>query len=135
MADVSFTAANVTVTTSAIVDEGTAGATVTAGQVLYNSTANGRLILALNDTAAHANAVGHALHGAASGQPLKFIRSGALTLGGGLTKGKSYFVSPNAGAISDSTGVASTRYRTFLGIATSTTVLLCQKLVSGVTSS
>lgn len=136
MADVSYTAGNVVASAGAVLDEGTAGETITAGMALYvNSTGNGRLKKAINTSANAANVVGHALQGASDGQPLKYIKSGSLTLGAGLTKGSSYYCSPTAGGISDSTGVASTRYRTFLGIATSTTVLKVWTLASGVTSS
>ena len=74
MADLSVTAASVLKSANGKVKTGIAGATITAGQALYeDSTDSYKLKLADSDaSAAASNVVGIALHGAASGQPLDY---------------------------------------------------------------
>ena len=81
MADFTITAAQVTRTTGATAT-GTAGATITAGQVLYVDTADANK-LKLFDANGSADAqicVGISLHGASSGQPIEYITDGTLIL-------------------------------------------------------
>lgn len=102
MADITITAANVAQGAGAVVGNGTAGATITAGQPLYIDAADSnKLKLADADaSSAASDVVGLALHGASSGQPLKYIKSGAAYVPGAtLTQGEVYVLSGNAGGV------------------------------------
>lgn len=126
MADVSITASSVQSTPTTVVDRGTAGTTITAGQVLYRDASDSnKLKLALATNLAAAQVAGIALHGAASGQPIAFATGGDLTLNG-LTGGVVYVLSANAGAIAPSADLdtsSNTNYATVLGVASSATNL------------
>ena len=83
MADISVTASAVVASVTALVEHGgKAGATITAGQVLYKDSSDGKLKLADNDsgTAAVRTVYGIALHASLDGQPLSVIKRGPLTL-------------------------------------------------------
>ena len=136
MADLTITAANVSAGANATLDTGTAGATITAGQPVYKDlTDSGKLKLTDKDAAATAVAAGIAVHGASSGQPIDYIKSGDLNLVGGVTRGRIYVVSSTAGGIASATDIATggTQYVTTLGVGTATSVLSVRVQVSGVT--
>lgn len=104
MADITVTAANVAPNTGtvapSVITRGTAGATVTAGQSIYLDSATNTLKLADADAStATASAVGIALHGSLTGQPLAYVTGGFFTPGATLTKGQVYCVSTTAGGI------------------------------------
>jgi hypothetical protein len=69
MADLTITAANVIAGNSAKTETGTAGATVTAGQVVYKDSADNKFKLADNDsaTAGLRSPYGIALHASLAG--------------------------------------------------------------------
>ncbi len=125
MADITITAANVVAGNGARITHGTAGAAVTAGQVVYKDAADGKFKLADCDsaTAAVRSPVGIALHAAAANQPLAIVNSGPVTIGATLTAGVTYYLSPNAGGIAPVADLASGDYPVIMGIATSATVL------------
>lgn len=126
MTDISITAANVAAGSDAVVERGTAGATVTAGQVVYKDPADSKFKLADSDsaTAAARNPYGIALNGASAGQPLAVQRSGDITIGGTLTAGTAYYVSSGtAGGIAPLADIASGDDPILLGLAKSATVL------------
>ncbi len=125
MTDISITAANVAKGADAVVEHGTAGAAITAGQVVYKDAADGKFKLADCDsaTAAAKNPYGIALNGASSGQPLDVQRSGDITIGGTLTEGTAYYLSGTAGGIAPLADIASGDDPILLGLATSTSVL------------
>lgn len=139
MADLTITAADVVkggvgsipVTT----ENGIAGATVTAGQVVYeDATDNNKWKLAdANVSDAAANVKGIALHAALAGQPLQVIKGGPLTLGAILTAGHWYVLSATAGGIAPVADLASGHRSTLLGYAYSTSVLIVAPQVTGVT--
>jgi hypothetical protein len=83
MADLVITAANVLPGSSAVIKEGTAGAAITAGQVVYADSATNTYKLAdcNSATAAVRSPKGIALHAAASGQPIAILTSGLITIG------------------------------------------------------
>jgi len=102
MADLSITAANVAQGTGAILRQGTAGATITAGQPLYIDTGDSNKLKAADadSTALTSTVAGIALHAASDGQPIKYIESGALFVPGAtLTQGEVYVLSGTAGGI------------------------------------
>lgn len=133
MADITITVASVAAGADAVTYQGTAGVTITAGQVVYLDSATGTLKLADSDsaTAAVRSPFGIALHGSLAGQPLLVQRAGSLTIGATLTAGLAYYLSKTAGGICPVADIASGGYSTILGIATSTTVLKLAAMASG----
>lgn len=133
MADISITAANV-VSAGAAVAYGTAGATITAGQMVYLDPTDNRYKLADNDsaTAAVRLPAGMALNGASSGQPLAIAPSGPVTIGAVLTAGVAYYLSSTAGGICPVADLGVGDYPTIIGIATSTSILNINIHPSGV---
>lgn len=135
MADISITAANVVKGSNAVVEAGTAGAAITAGQVVYKDAADGKYKLADADgaTAAAKAPRGIALNGASDGQPLSIIRSGDVSIGGTLVPGTAYYVSPNPGGIAPVGDVLAGDNVVLLGLASSASVLAVDIQNSGVT--
>jgi hypothetical protein len=127
MSDISITAGSVAKGTNAKTRKGIAGATITAGQTLYEDTSdNSKLKLAdANASAATSNCVGIALHGASSGQPIEFVTEdddftpgGTLSLSAGADDGV-YVLSGTAGGIAPVADLASGWYPVILGVAKS----------------
>ena len=83
MADLSITAASVLAGSDASIKDGNLGAAVTAGQVVYLDTSDSRWKLADNNSATAIVRVpgGIALNGGASGQPVKVLTNGPITIG------------------------------------------------------
>lgn len=74
MADYTPVAADVQQSSTAIVRSGTAGATITAGMVLYKDlTDSNKLKAAVCTSATAYKAVGIALNGASDGQPIDYV--------------------------------------------------------------
>jgi hypothetical protein len=125
MADLVITAANVLAGSGAKKVAGTAGATITAGQVVYLDSADSEYKLADADsaTAAVRSPAGIALHGASDGQPLTILSKGPITIGATVTAGVAYYLSPTAGGICPVADLLTGDYPTVLGLATSATVI------------
>lgn len=125
MTDISITAANVMAGNTATIARGTAGAAITAGQVVYLSPTTGKYDLADTDsaTAAVRNAVGIALNGAAAGQPIAVCIKGPVTIGATIAAGVAYYLSGTPGGICPVADVASGDYPLIIGMGASTTVL------------
>lgn len=135
MADLSITASAVVPGTNATVEHGTAGATITAGQVVYRDVSDGKYKLADSDSATAAVRVprGVALNGGADGQPLAIARSGDVTVNAVLTAGTAYYLSATAGGIAPLADLTTGDDVVLLGLAKSTTVLALDIQVSGAT--
>ena len=135
MADLSITAANVVKGSDASTTRGVAGATITAGQVVYKEASSGKFKLADADhaTAEVRQPDGIALHGAADGQPLEVLTGGDITIGATVTAGTAYYLSPNAGGIAPLADVLSGDDVVLIGLAKSTTVLRAIIYAPGVT--
>lgn len=133
MADLVITAANVLKGSGAQVETGTAGASVTAGQVCYLDTSTNTLKLAdcNSATAAVRSPYGIALHAAGSGQPLVVLKSGSITIGATVAVGVPYFVSGTAGGIRPVADNTTGDYVSLVGIGTSTTAIKVAFLESG----
>lgn len=132
MADLVITAANVIADPSATIEHGTAGAAVTAGQMVYEDAATGTFKLAdSNGAAALRSPVGAALHAAAIGQPLAICKRGPITIGAALTAGVAYYLSDTPGGICPVADVGSGEYATIIGIASSASVLKMKIQESG----
>lgn len=126
MADLVITAANVVSGAGAVRENGTAGASIVAGDVVYKDASDSnKLKLADNDsgTAALRSAYGIALHAAASGQPLSVHREGPITIGATVAVGEVYCLSSAAGKICPHADIGAGDYNTIVGIGTSTTVI------------
>ncbi|MDW9792122.1 hypothetical protein GOB42_15155 [Sinorhizobium meliloti] len=138
MADIVITPASVVPGAGAKTTSGTAGATITAGQVVYlDSTTTGKWHHADSDAATAAARgqganVGIALNGASNGQPLEVLTEGPITLGAVLTAGAAYYLSPTPGGIAPLADLLTGDYVTLLGLATSTSVLQVDVQYSGV---
>lgn len=134
MADLVITAANVVAGSGAQIGNGTAGATLTAGDVLYIDTAASNVLkLADANAASPAYTVeGIALHASLTGQPIQYIKLGDLTLGAVMTQGLVYVLSANPGKIAPAADLASGWFTTVLGIAKSTSILTLINRTAGV---
>ena len=133
MADISITAANVVPGSDAIRESGTAGATITAGQLVYLDTSDMKFKLAdSNGAAALRVPNGIALNGASNGQPLSVQKGGDITIGGTLTAGIPYFLSDTPGGLCPLPDVGTGEYSCIVGIAKSTSVLAVNIQPSGV---
>lgn len=135
MADLSITAANVIAGSDAAIVNGRAGATVTAGQVVYREASTGKYKLADNDSATAEVKVpaGIALHGAADGQPLAVQTGGDITIGATLTPGSAYVLSSTPGAIAPVADLGTGDYVVQLGLAKTAAVLALRITIPGVT--
>lgn len=134
MADLTITAANVVPGADAMIERGTSGATITAGQIVARNTDNDYVLADANHaTVALRTPRGIALHGASAGQPLAIARSGDVTLGAVLTAGTDYWLSDVPGGIAPRADVATGERAVLLGVAESTTVLRLDIQDSGVT--
>lgn len=126
MAAISITAASFIPSSSASERTGVAGATITAGQLLYiDTTDSNKLKLCDSDASALAATVaGVARHGASSGQKVTYVtKDPALVIGATLLAGDTLWASPTAGGITKTIGdLVAGNYVTCLGVMTSTTV-------------
>lgn len=135
MADLSITAAQVISGADADFYDGTAGATITAGQVIYQDSVDSLLKLADADgSLAKANAKGIALHGASLNQPLRIQTSGTITLGAAAAPvvGKVYKLSITPGGISPFDDQdAGGQYDTNIGVGAATNTVKLAIYASG----
>jgi hypothetical protein len=125
MAALSITAASVVKGTGAVVNNGTAGATITAGQTVYLDTADSTYKLSDADGASALirSSEGIALNGAGSGQPLAVQIGGDITLGAILTAGVIYVLGDTAGGIMPAADLGASDRVTIIGIAKTTSSL------------
>jgi hypothetical protein len=133
MADISITAANVVPGSDAVRESGTAGATITAGQLVYLDTSDMKYKLAdANGAAALRVPNGIALNGASNGQPLSVQKGGDITIGGTMTAGIPYFLSDTPGGLCPLPDIGTGEFSCIVGIAKSTSVLAVNIQPSGV---
>lgn len=103
MADITITAASVIPSSSAVIEYGVAGATITQGQPLYVDTADSnKLKLADCDAASPANVfAGLSLNAASTGQKVAYCSKdlGGFTIGATVSSGDDIYLSPTAGRI------------------------------------
>ena len=122
-ADVTVTAANVRVSADAQVMPGIFGETVTAGQPLYQSSADGRLYLTDVNVSGKTLITGIAINGGAAGQPaLVCTEDPNFTPGFTLsTSAPVYVASATAGGIAPSADITTGWFTTVLMVAKTTT--------------
>lgn len=125
MADYSVTATAVVASSTADVEHGKAGATITAGQWVYRDSSTGNYLLADSNsaTAAAHTPRGVALNGGASGQPIAIAKSGPVTFNAVFTAGVAVYLSDTPGGMCPVADVGSGEYPCVLGLPSSTSVL------------
>lgn len=113
-----------------------AGATITAGQVVYVDS-NGVVQVATNATSAGSgvgsSVVGVALNGGSSGQPIDILTNGTVNIGGTAAIGKEYKLG-TAGGIIPVDDTVGGEYSTAVGIGTTAANIKLGFNVSGVTA-
>ena len=124
MAVLTITAASVAPGTGSKTKSGTAGAAITQGQPVY--------LDATAITIFPADAVGVALNAASAGQPVTYQTSGPITIGATVVVGTAYYASTTAGGVCLESDLASGDFATFLGFATSATVITLDITAAGV---
>lgn len=131
MADLTITAAQVlpgAESAGAQFAQGIAGASITAGQVLYlDPTANTYKLADNNDTSETLSiAAGIALHAAGSGQPIRLQTAGPITIGAGAAPavGTVYVLSATAGGIAPVADLATGNRTTILGVGGSSNTII-----------
>jgi hypothetical protein len=132
MADLTITASQVlpgAESAGAQFAQGIAGASITAGQVLYlDSSTNTYKLADNNDTSqALSVAAGVALHAAGSGQPIRMQIAGPITIGAGAAPGVGsvFCLSATAGGIAPVADLATGNRTTILGVGgASNTIIL-----------
>lgn len=134
MTDISITAASVLPGSNAKVTHGVAGASVTAGQVVYYDDTTGKWKLADTDsaTAAVRNGKGIALNAAGDGQPLAVQTDGDITIGATILAGVAYYLSGTPGGICPIADVAAGDYPLIVGIGKTTSAMTLAFLYPGV---
>ncbi len=126
MADLSITAANVVRSaTDAQTENGTAGATITAGQTVYKDEADSNKwkLADANASILTAAVYGIALNGASNGQPLVVQTAGDITIGATLTVGAIYVQSGTAGGIAPTADLVTGWYSFIIGIGKTASVM------------
>ena len=117
MSDLSITAASVAAGTSAVVNDVTSGATITAGQLCYLDSSN-QAQLTDADAVGTASITGIALNGASSGQPIRLQLAGNVNPGATVAVGTFYVGSTTPGAIALKTDLGSGDFVSFFGVGT-----------------
>lgn len=125
MADLAITASQVIAGTDGTIRTGTAAGTITAGQPLYLNTSSSLSPCDADGDATTSVCVGIALHASLAGQPIQYQNGGSITLGAAatMTVGETYITSDTAGGIRPIADVDAGDYMTFLGFASSASVL------------
>lgn len=119
MADLSITASQVRAGAGAVEGTGVAGATITAGQSVYEDAADGRIKPAdANLSLAAAKARGVALHAALANQPIRYQKGGKVIVGAAAApaKGVIYVASGTGGGIAPAADLTSGWHTTVLGV-------------------
>ena len=134
MAEITITPADVLKTNTTSVQEGIAGATITAGMALYIDTAASGVLKPCDaDSVASTVCAGLALHGAATGQPIKYATGGDLTISSVMTVGRIYLVSQaTAGSLCVDADILQGDFVSIVGVASTATNLKININNSGV---
>lgn len=125
MVDLTITAANVVAGTNAVKKLVKAGATITAGQLVYRNSTTGKYQPVDSDsaTAEARTPEGIALHGASDNQPLSIQTAGDITIGATVAVGTVYVASDTAGGIMPTTDLETGDYVTIVGVGISTSAI------------
>lgn len=133
MANLSITAANVLASTGSGEMTGTFGATVTAGQVVYQDSSDSKYKVAdCTTSAATATVAGIALNGGADGQPATILVRGPIDIGATVTVGTVYALH-ESGAIAPVADISVTDdYVSVIGVGTASDTIEVSIINSGV---
>ena len=131
MANLTITPASVATTLGSQISA-TAGVSIAAGQAVYLDSTTNTLKLADANASLSAAAVGIAVNSGSAGQPVTYQPTGFITIGATVVTGTAYYLSATAGSICLESDLVSGDYVTFLGIATSTTVIALNIVQSGI---
>ena len=144
MADISITASAVVPSANAVIKYTTAGATLTAGQLIYLDTADldangiGKAKLSDANGAAALRVVdGITVGGASAGQPVAIVTyDTALVVGSGLTANNILILSDTPGGIAPSADLSAGEYLSVIAVVKSATTIFFRApgLVSGAAS-
>ena len=132
--DLSITSSQVLVTADTETAEGTAGATITAGQTLYLDSSDSKYKLAdANASSSTAACIGIALHGSSDGQPIKLATGGSITIGAGAAPavGTTYVLSATAGGIAPNVDATSGWFKTIIGVGAASNQISLKVFASG----
>lgn len=134
MVDLVITPASVVKGGNAQVENGTSGATITAGQTVYKEAATGLFKLADSNSATleARPTYGIALHAASANQPLAVHVAGDITIGATVVAGTPYYQSESAGGIQPHADLSATELVTLIGFATTTTNIAVRIQYTGV---
>lgn len=135
MANLTQTAANVSVASGAVVRTDTAGATIVAGNPIYKDSSTSTMKLSRANAVGTALCNGIAINSASSGQPVSYVESTSvgINLGATLVLGETYVVSDSAaGAIMPVGDLGTGDYPVILGTAISTSLLKLSIITAGV---
>jgi len=135
MVDLTITATSVVPGSNAVLDTGTAGEAVTAGQAVYRSSTTAKWMKADSNSATTEakRATAIAVTGSAANQPIVVQKSGDITIGATLTAGTAYYLSDTAGGLCPVADVGSGEAVCLVGIAKTTAVLQIGFQYPGVT--
>jgi hypothetical protein len=139
VAAISVTAANVKPFASdAVIRMETAGATITAGQLLYQDSSDSDKVKLLDvdstGSAASATLYGVAMAGASADDPIAVLIAGTFNCGGTVAAGAWYFGHPSAGSFTTTFSDLQTGDRsTLLGYATTTSLIKLVTTTTGIT--
>lgn len=136
MSDLAITAANVVPGAGARFNRGTAGATITAGQTVYDATDNTVKLADANASQTAAKVAGIATHAASSGQTIQYQWDGEITIGvTTLDLGKVFIGSATAGGICPVTDLSTGWYTNVVAISKTNSILkLCLATASVATT-
>ena len=122
MSDLNITGSSV-VRVSGTPKAGTAGASLTAGKLVYKDAADSKLKLADSNGSGTKEVAGLVLAPADANQPASVLDEGVVTVGNILTAGVIYVASDTPGGIKPSADLTSGETVTVVGVAISATQL------------
>lgn len=136
MAALTITATQVLPTSTTVTEQGTSGATLTAGCAVYlDTTTNTWKLIDANDTATNVYRPGIALNAASASQPVTVAVGGTISLGAGAapTLSTIYIVGATPGDIAPASDLASNWRTIILGVGGATNTLIMNIFNSGAT--
>jgi len=131
--DYTVTAANVVASSSASISRGTAGASITAGQVLAINASNQLVLADANGASPLMNVAGIALNSASSGQPVLYVTADAAFAPGFTVAANAIVIlSATPGGLAPAADNATGYYLTVVGVGIGSNKLKLDFHASGV---
>ncbi len=135
MADLTITAANVLKGANARIETGVAGATITAGQLVYKDASDSNKFKPVDSDSATAAARavhGVSLNSVSTGHPITVQTEGEVTIGATVAVGTVYVASDTAGGIMPSADLETGDYTSIIGVGKTSAILSLSIFNSGV---